>query len=528
MGTPVVRVKEGLLRGATAETITGAPYIFFKGIPYAAPPVGKLRFAEPSPPQPWTGLRDALEHGPSCPQHDLHNVPVVGCNEDCLYLNVATTSLKGSRPVMVFIHGGAFIGGHANFEVFGPDYLMETGVVFVSMNYRVGVLGFLQLNDPVVPGNMGLKDQLAALKWVKENISQFGGDPGNITIFGASAGGASVHYQVLSPLSKGLFHKAIAQSGTALDHWTSVPDTAEALRRYMAAFGKETSDPREIVEFLRSIPAEELVRVQHDIVSPEDRRWLQYPFLPSIDDKSEKPFMPKSPKELVLEGTDVPLMLGYTSHEGILFVIGLQNTLSTMFDKNSKLRLPDGLVANDHPKRNAVGDEMMKFYFGDKPITEESVQNWIQACGDISFVFGALKVAEIQQKKMVPCYLYKLSFDAEKSFGKFIFKSSYTGTAHGDDHPYLFYMKITGDYLRYKPGSQEQIVSDRMIRMWTDFAKTGNPTPRIDDLIKVEWLPVSRTTKHYLLIDAELSAGVNPDEKVVKLSHRISEILNTE
>ncbi|XP_020709905.2 esterase E4-like isoform X2 [Athalia rosae] len=485
---------------------------------------------DPTPPQSWTGIRDALQYGPSCAQIDMLKHQLVG-SEDCLYLNIATTSLSGSRPVMIFFHGGAFTYGNAKDDLYGEDYLVTAGIVYVAMNWRLAVLGFLHLDDPVVPGNMGLKDQTAALKWVKENISQFGGDPNNVTIFGVSSGGASVHYQILSPLSKGLFHKAIMQSGNALDHWATATKPADTLRRYIAALGKETSDPQEIVEFLRGLSIEELMKAQQDLIVPEDMRWLQFPFRPSVDDKSENPFMPRCPKELALKGSEVPLIIGYNSYEGNLLTRGMQNKVSTILDENSKLGLPDGLVTHDHPKRDAVSDEIRKFYFGDEPISEESAYDWIRACGDISYVFGAHKVVESQQKRIAPCYFYKFTFDVSRTFSKFYFnlslESTIEGPGHADELPYIFNVKMAGDYLRFNPGTQERITSDRMIRMWTDFAKTGIPTSKIDDVINVEWLPVSQTTKHYLNIGAELSADTNPDEEVIHLRDNISEILNS-
>ncbi|XP_048507575.1 esterase FE4-like isoform X2 [Athalia rosae] len=530
MAAPEVKVKQGWLRGTTVKSVDGGTYVSFRGIPYAAPPVGKLRFADPSPPASWTGFRDASKFGSVSLQFDAVQKKIIG-DEDSLFLNVATSSLDGPRPVMVWIHGGGFFMGSGNDDLFGPDYLVEQGVVFVSINYRLGVFGFLQLHDPAASGNMGLKDQTAALKWVKENISQFGGDPNNITIFGASAGGASVHYQLLSPLSKGLFNKAIMQSGTALDTWASMSESqsAEHLSRYLAALGKESSDPKEIVEFLRTIPAENLMQTQLDITRPEDLLWVELPFMPSVDDKSKEPFMPRHPKEIGLEGSEVPFIIGCTTHEGIVLVSDMNNSPCTALDENSKLILPNSLVPRNHPKKDIVSDEVRKFYFGDEPITEDSIDNWIQTTGDICFTFGLHKVVETQQKtKKAPCYIYKLSYDTTQSLGKCLSNSSYEGVAHGDEIPYLFNVQITGDRLVHKPGTQEKIVSDRMVKLWTNFAKHGNPTPETNDLINVKWLPVTENEKHYLNIDGELSAGIDPDEKVVQLSHRISEILDDE
>lgn len=164
-------------------------YFSFKGIPFAAPPVGNLRFRAPEDPQPWTGVRDALDHGPSCPTA----IPSLSMGEDCLYLNVYSRSFTDNRPVMVWLNPGGFLSGSGDSLMFGPEHLIEEDVVIVTFNYRIGALGFLNTGDSSSPGNFGLKDMIQALKWVRENIANFGGDPDNVTIFGESAGGAAAH-----------------------------------------------------------------------------------------------------------------------------------------------------------------------------------------------------------------------------------------------------------------------------------------------------------------------------------------------
>uniref|UniRef100_A0A1Y1KW00 Carboxylic ester hydrolase n=1 Tax=Photinus pyralis TaxID=7054 RepID=A0A1Y1KW00_PHOPY len=204
----LVKTRHGVLKGYVRETWRGRPILAFQGIPYAQPPVGGRRFQPPVPVDAWEGVLSANKSHAFCPQRDVFgdDSKVFG-DEDCLFLNIYTPKTATFEPlllpVIVYIHGGGFTSDSANPELYGPDILLDKDLVLVTINYRLGALGFLSLEDDVLPGNNGLKDQNLALKWVKSNINRFGGNPNKITIFGNSAGGASVYYHILSPASKG-------------------------------------------------------------------------------------------------------------------------------------------------------------------------------------------------------------------------------------------------------------------------------------------------------------------------------------
>jgi para-nitrobenzyl esterase len=238
----------------------------FEGIPYAAPPVGNLRWSAPRPVASWQGVRDAKQLGHNCMQHQPYgdiDAAAAGKSEDCLYLNVWTPSLSGRRPVMVWIHGGGFFAGFGGEERHNPGPLTRKGAVVVTLNYRLGAFGFLAhpaiaSDDPArTSGNWGLQDQIAALQWVQRNIARFGGDPSRVTIFGESAGSMSVAALIGSPLAKGLFHRAILESGTG----TLVRSRSEgdALgMKLAAALGVTGSDGDADVR-LRAIPADSVL-----------------------------------------------------------------------------------------------------------------------------------------------------------------------------------------------------------------------------------------------------------------------------
>ncbi|CAH1975197.1 unnamed protein product [Acanthoscelides obtectus] len=198
---PTVTLSNGKIKGLSQKTAyKGNPYYSFRRIPYAEPPVGNRRFEPPTAKSKWNGTLDATKEGSQCVQSIN---PVLG-SEDCLFINVYTPSLKQDNiPVVVFIHGGGFSGGNSSYAAQPPDLFLDENVVFVMFNYRLGIFGFLSTEDLVAPGNNGLKDQVLALKWVQNNIHNFGGNPNAVTIFGQSAGAASVSYLMQSPSAKG-------------------------------------------------------------------------------------------------------------------------------------------------------------------------------------------------------------------------------------------------------------------------------------------------------------------------------------
>ncbi|KDR19686.1 Esterase FE4 [Zootermopsis nevadensis] len=203
-----VRTNLGPVKGSMKNSWNGKPFCSYRGIPYAEPPIGDLRFKAPRGPRPWSKTLDALTDSPLCIQNDL--VVPVG-SEDCLYLNVYTpeqsSDSKSKHPVIVYIHGGKFSVGSGVSFISGPWYLMDRAIVLVTINYRLGVMGFLSTGDDEAPGNYGMKDQVAALRWVQQNIQEFGGDSERVTVQGQSAGSKSIHFHMFSALSRGSYER---------------------------------------------------------------------------------------------------------------------------------------------------------------------------------------------------------------------------------------------------------------------------------------------------------------------------------
>ena len=320
----VVQTRSGLVRGA----LTGDNVLAWKGIPYAAPPFGANRFKAPQPVQPWSGIRDALTYGPTVPKPPyfppfdaiLAEPSIPG--EECLNLNIWSPQPGSSRlPVMVWIHGGAFANGSNAVPTYDGSNFARDGVVCVSINYRLGVDGFLFLGDGV--SNLGLQDQIAALTWVQDNIAAFGGDPTNVTIFGESAGGMSVATLLSLPQTAGLFHRVIAQSGAG-HHAISAPTArrvGEALAEMLGV-----SPTREAIG---SVPMERLLQAQvgisADVFShPDPQKWGEVaanlmPFEPVIDGQ----LLSDLPIRRIAAGSGAALdvLVGTNAEEQRLFMV---------------------------------------------------------------------------------------------------------------------------------------------------------------------------------------------------------------
>ncbi|KAJ4448842.1 hypothetical protein ANN_00233 [Periplaneta americana] len=255
----LVTIEQGVLRGSTMISQKGKPFCAFRAIPFALPPVGRLRFQPPHSPKPWSGILHATDEPPVCIQVKLTKMFPFG-QEDCLYLNVYTTRLKPLHgkllDVMVWLYPGVFYFG-SNLE-FEPHYLMDRDILLVMPNHRVGAFGFLSTGDDEAPGNYGLKDQVAALRWVQENIAAFGGNASSVTIFGVSSGAASVHFHMMSPLSKGLFHRAMSLEGTAINPWARSHNPLKQAQKQARVLGCPTDNTTCLVQCLKEVDAVEL------------------------------------------------------------------------------------------------------------------------------------------------------------------------------------------------------------------------------------------------------------------------------
>lgn len=494
-----VKVSQGELEGALCE-YDSLNYLAFKGIPYAKPPIGDLRFKAPEPPDNWEGVRDATQHGPVCPQYNSRLDRLETGSEDCLYLNIYTKNLNPRQlaPVMVWIHGGAFYTGSGNSDFYGAEFIVDKDVVLVTINYRLEVLGFLSLETDEVPGNAGLKDQVAALRWVNENISVFGGDPSNVTLFGCSAGSAAVSLHVVSKMSKGLFHKAICQSGVCLNEWSYGLYPRQRAKQLGALLGKETDDMNELLAFLREVPVTSLVHISLPPLDTDIKDLCDSLIFGPVIEKSNlkvEKFLDESPPSLVLKGdfAHIPILAGFTSSEGIETARDFPNSLKYRLDhiefnvtRELKFILPSKDVLN-------IGEKVLKFYFDDVKLTPNNFQKVITLNTDIAFVYNIRRFLR-HVSKYSPAFMYRFDIETERNFTKKQYKMECVeGVCHSDDLFYLFNVTcldvpLTVDTKR---------LIEKVVSFWTNFARNGNPNYS-DELD--EWRPFSEDEQNCYII----------------------------
>ena len=445
----------------------------FLGIPYARPPEGPFRWRAPQPPEPWSGVRVASELGPIAPQTPA--VPGFSLpgdpeeqSEDCLSLNVWTPDLDQpgglGRPVMVWLHGGGFTGGTGGSLLYRGGKLARRGdVVVVTINYRLGALGFLC--HPVLTGgaaattgNWGLLDQVAALRWVRDHIADFGGDPRNVTIFGESAGGMSASALLAAPSALGLFHRAIIESGPPYAH----------TRVNAARIGEDLVEVLGIRsptrERLESVPARELVAATGILQGRQSRPGhLPLPFLPVVDGV----FLPRPPYESVAEGrgSPVPLLIGTNRDELTLFTL---NTPGMAELDEERLGEWTSLAAPGAPPTAVIEAYRNVRASRGEPVTPREL--WIAIGSDLVFRWPSLRLAAAHRERQPATFVYLFTWEAPVLGGVL-------GASHALEIPFVFgglghpaVAALSGG------GPDAEALSDRMLDAWAAFARTGDPS----------------------------------------------------
>ncbi|XP_046675899.1 juvenile hormone esterase-like [Homalodisca vitripennis] len=490
--TVVILTKLGQLRGLVGQSVlSDKSYYGFLGIPYGIPPVGALRFKDPQPFGSWEGVRDATEDAPSPIQPVFAHPPGtlnIDGEEDCLYLNVFINQFPDKsnslKPVVVVFNQGAFLMGSGNSKIKGPDYFLESDIVVVTFNFRLGALGFLSLENEEVPGNAGLKDQTLALKWVHDNIDSFGGDPNNVTIFGISAGGTSVHFHLLSPTSRGLFHKAVTRSGTALNPWSIQENPQANAIKLAKTLGCTSEDPGEVLRFLQAVTANDIVNATNKMSTDKEvtAKKATLIFLPCVEVSSKEPFLEETPESLMESGqfAQVPIIIGGCVQEGVVlaFFGAISDSALKNVNENPAWLVPSFLELKSGSKEEKEAqEEIWDFYFKGNPISWSNVQEYIKYQSDVQFNVGIETTRTyLIGKSSMPVYTYLFTNHSRCKCilmkNMFPFTEIYTKeTCHGADC--LIFYKNTNLPLPLTP-DQEEVIK-KSVQSLAAFASTGDP-----------------------------------------------------
>ncbi|MDQ6697013.1 MAG: carboxylesterase/lipase family protein [Actinomycetota bacterium] len=454
---PIVNTRTGPVLGTDVGDLS-----VFRGIPFAAPPLGELRFAPPQPPEPWTAPLDATTFGASAPQNlslieEMLGSPDVVYDEDCLRLNVWTPGCDAAnRPVLVWIHGGGFLTGSGSIPWYEGSHLAARDAVVVTINYRLGVLGFLHLEELgdgfEGSGNAGLLDQIAALRWVHDNIAGFGGDPANVTVFGESAGAMSVGTLLGTSQADGLFGRAILQSG-ACSHVHDAGYATEVARKFLAEVGADLSQ-------LRSIPVATLMEAQQRVASGfafEDG----LPFEPVVDGT----VLPRQPLERVAAGqvASVELLLGTTLEEMNMFLL-MDPALAQLDEAAVAARVDAFFVPHGQEPGHALAAYRER-------LAAAPVSKVLSAVlTDHTFRMPAIRLAEAQAAHQPSVRMYLFTFATEALGGAL-------GACHALEVPFVWdnldaqgAALFVGDV-----GPGQRALAARMADAWVSFARDGHP-----------------------------------------------------
>ncbi|XP_050306188.1 venom carboxylesterase-6-like [Anthonomus grandis grandis] len=516
----LVELPDGKIQGKTITTRTGTRYDAYLGIRYAQNPTGELRFQPPIPVEPWNGIYDATTEKGICYQV-VGDYPFIE-REDCLMLNVFRPAAEqystGNLAVMVYIHGGGFIiGAGIQLAGVGPKFLMEYGVILVAFNYRVGPFGFISTGDDVIPGNMGMKDQILALKWVQKNIQYFGGDPRKVTIIGESAGAASVSYLLLSPLAQGLFRAAIMESGSAISPWAYQPDQVEITYKTAAILDSKFETNRnssELLEFLQAVSARELDRASYKLSQQlENAANVQisqgFFYAPVLEHKHEGAFLTEYQYGSFENGSfiRVPVFLGLNDEEALYFMpMSIFNISLQGFDANLSYLVPHDMHIKKLNKLQEVGKLIKKFYSPNDTFTSNRAAG-VRYLSNHDIDKSVIKQAELQAP-YTPVYLYEFTYHGKMGNNNKHFKG--TGyVEHAEEQNYYFSkflsFSIPDNTDLTKFPKADVNVHYRFTSLLTNFVKELNPTPRPEEILQnVTWPTVKPGKWKYLEIGRDL------------------------
>ncbi|XP_050676027.1 esterase FE4-like isoform X2 [Leptidea sinapis] len=471
---PSVKTPAGWITGSWMTSRRGRAIQAYRGIRYAEPPTGDLRFRPPVLIRQYAEAVDATADGPACPQPDIR----VEQREDCLRLNVYTAANNGSkgRPVVVYVHPGGFYSVTGRSEFAGPHYLLDHDLVLVTINYRLGSLGFLSMGNELAPGNNGFKDQVAALRWVRRNIASFGGDPELVTIAGYSAGAISVALHMVSPMSRGLFHRAVSMSGSPYCQ-VKIPQHQRHLAEKQARLlDCPTDPPAQLLHCLRTVPWQKFgdsLNGFRDYSIDPILIWL-----PVVEqDFGQERFLEQHPLDVIKMGKlySVPYIVSQTRDEFFweAFLVLNNSTYFNRLTSNWVEAAPIPFLLPE-PSEHAA-NKLKKVYFNDKPLlnNSETARALGMLYGDSVIGFGAHRLANLMsQNSAEPVFYYEFDYIGNNSHYRDPVSHKPVGVAHHDELIYLFSLSIAFPDIGVS-SSPDSVMVDKLTSIMYNFALTG-------------------------------------------------------
>ncbi|XP_041354345.1 neuroligin-4, Y-linked-like [Gigantopelta aegis] len=500
----VVTTNLGKLRGKL-QTYDNGNVSVYLGIHYAKAPVAELRFRKPVAIGAWSGILNATQYGPACSQSSRTSM-----SEDCLVLNIYVPETRHTKAVMVWIHGGGYVAGQGTTN--GAPLALVGDVIVVGINYRLDVFGFISTGDSSSRGNYGLWDQLMALRFIKDNIASFGGDPQKITIFGESAGGYSVGLLILSPQSKGLFHRAICQSGVGISPRTLAFDAVRFTQDLSDRLNCTVLDSQgrldtiSFMKCLRNQPARKILDASVNVRKAKNLAW-RLKMAPVVDGK----LIPADPRHLITPSNqfynpmvDIDLMAGVLNGDGVLILWPL-----TKFQKQLGFNVKDGIparvfcenistsIAVDYfpTEKGHVAQRLCQQYSSKRYSDSEQARQVVNMYGDMMFAAPTLRTLQAHARHSNKKTTYHYVFSHQRVNAR---PPWFRGAKHAEELEFVF------GYT----SARNTTLAKQMMRYWTNFAKFGNPNGEMGST-KVAWQPFDETQRAYLNLDDIITPGYN-------------------
>ncbi|GBP60047.1 Juvenile hormone esterase [Eumeta japonica] len=512
----IVYTNDGAIEGKLHQ-YNDIEYLSYRGIPYAEPPIGDLRFMPPLPKKSWTGTLDATKQKAVCPQAESSYYKTDQMNEDCLFLNIYVPLPHNEEllPVSLFAHGGEFnaLSGYDDL-IYGPQLLLEQNIIVVTFNYRLGALGFISLNIPEASGNAGLKDAILALKWVNKNIQFFGGDAEKITLGGNSAGAALTHYLMLSESTSGLFQKAFLNSGSALGYRFLARHPVENAIALAKEIGIESNNKTQILLQLKEADAFTIVEAQSTLGKGNKRNGFRpfAPFVPSIEIESTNAVLTDEPINIIKSGIpqNVPTLTGFNAKEGMKMLPAILRNVSLIEELNGdfKLCVPSDLeYPSDSEELNNLAQSIKEFYFNGANISKSNIGEFVNMITDTQFYHSTDYWIKLHKahKESNTLYYYKFDYDGSLNWFKLTNQIDLPGPAHADELGYMFVTRMTAPLLQNATDTDNRVMQN-FLSLWTNFIKYGTPTSPVTNYT---W-PDSGEDRTYLLLNDQPHARAGP------------------